>query len=51
MDKRIKPEYVVIALAEILFEEHMINEPTLEAIKIRVQNEQSHISQKEEQSL
>ena len=54
MDKKIDRTYAVIALAEILFEQKLINEPTLRAIKqqptlkaiiLRLQDEQSHISQ------
>lgn len=48
MDKKITLEYAVIALVEILFEEHLINEQTMRAIILRVQDEQSHISQKSE---
>lgn len=51
MNEKIPFDYAVIALAEILFEEHLINDPTMKAIKIRVQDEQSHISQNDEQSL
>jgi len=45
MDKKIDKTYAAIALAEILFEERLINEPTLKAIILRLQDEQSHISQ------
>ena len=45
MDKKIDRTYAVIALAEILFEQKLINEPTLRAIKQQLQDEQSHISQ------
>ena len=45
MDKEINKLYAVIALSEILFEQHLINEQTLIAIKQRLQDEQSHISQ------
>lgn len=45
MDKEINKNYAVIAIAEILFEQSLINEPTLIAIKQRLQDEQSHISQ------
>jgi len=45
MDKKIDNTYAVIALVEILYEEKLINEPTLKAIILRLQDEQSHISQ------
>ena len=45
MDKKIDKTYAVIALVEILYEEKLINEPTLKAIVLRLQDEQSHISQ------
>lgn len=51
MDKNITFEYAVISLVKILFEEHLINEPTMRAIITRVQDEQSHISQKGEKNL
>ena len=45
MDNEINKTYAIIALAEILFEQNLLNEPTLIAIKQRLQDEQSHISQ------
>ena len=45
IDKKIDNTYAVIALVEILYEEKLINEPTLKAIILRLQDEQSHISQ------
>lgn len=45
MDKRIKNEFAILMLAEILFEKNLINKPTFEEIKRKVKNEKSHISQ------
>ena len=45
MDKKIDKTYAVIALVEILYEEKLINEPTLKAIILRLQDEQCYTAQ------
>lgn len=45
MKRQIEPKYALLILAEILLDEKLINEPTFNAIKMQLQDEQSHISQ------